>query len=57
MSLTTYRDIAWNAPFYRKLGYSELPHVPETSRLAAIMREEIDAGVAAKPRIAMVKAI
>lgn len=55
ITLTTYRDIAWNAPLYERLGY--VCFEPEAARtgLAEIQQEEADSGYALKPRIAMRK--
>ncbi len=41
VTLSTFRDIPWNAPFYAKLGFRELPetdHGPEMQKLR--MEEE-----------------
>ena len=55
ITLTTYRDVAWNAPFYERFGYEVFE--PEAARadLAAIIREEADSGYAVEPRVAMRK--
>ena len=40
LTLTTYRDVPFNAPFYRTLGFDELPHPgPELSAVRARERE------------------
>lgn len=57
ITLTTFRDVSWNAPFYRALGYVELEPDAAQGDLAAIRQEESDAGYAAKPRIAMIKSV
>jgi len=52
VTLTTFRDVAWNGPFYEKLGFSELYRV--TPGLAAIRQHERDIGDDDfGPRIAM----
>ncbi|HET6876129.1 MAG TPA: GNAT family N-acetyltransferase [Jatrophihabitans sp.] len=43
MTLTTYRDVAWNAPFYAKRGFVELADPPPA--LAAIRARERDLGL------------
>ena len=55
ITLTTYRDVTWNAPFYERLGY--VVFSPDNWRvgLRAVQREEIDLGFARYPRVAMRK--
>ncbi|MDX1648989.1 MAG: GNAT family N-acetyltransferase [Myxococcota bacterium] len=54
VTLTTYRDVAWNAPFYRRLGFRELPEPALGPGLARIRRLERERGLdAAGPRVAM----
>lgn len=57
ITLTTFCDVSWNAPFYRALGYVEFEPDDAQRDLAAVRQEESEAGYAAKPRIAMVKAL
>ena len=57
ITLTTYRDVAWNAPFYRSLGYEEFKPEEDERDLAAVQAEEKEAGYAVKPRIVMKKAL
>ena len=54
VTLTTYRDVAWNAPFYRRLGFCELPTEQWTARLGAVMEEEQRAGFDLRQRVVMV---
>ncbi|MGA3354183.1 MAG: GNAT family N-acetyltransferase [Acidimicrobiales bacterium] len=42
VSLTTFRDVPWNGPFYNKLGFFELQEL--TPGLAAIRQHERDIG-------------
>jgi hypothetical protein len=55
MTLTTYRDVAWNAPFYRRLGYREFAPGPDRPALLALIEKEAKWGFAARPRLAMRK--
>lgn len=55
MTLTTYRDVAWNAPFYRRLGFVEFAPGPERPALLALIEKEATWGSAKRPRIAMRK--
>ncbi|UJR84331.1 GNAT family N-acetyltransferase [Sandaracinus amylolyticus] len=55
LSLTTFRDVPWNAPYYARLGFelrsaSELP-----ADLAAIRRREAELDLDAWPRVVMTK--
>lgn len=53
VSLTTYRSIAWNGPFYRKHGFCEAAHADMTSDLQAILSREISKGANAQDRCVM----
>ena len=55
MTLTTYRDVPWNAPFYRRIGFVDLEPGPERKELRETIGREADWGFAFKPRIAMRK--
>lgn len=55
MTLTTYRDAAWNAPFYRRIGFEEFAPGPDRPALLALIEKEAKWGFAARPRIAMRK--
>jgi len=42
VTLSTFRDIPWNGPFYAKLGFQEVAVADLNPRLATIrMREEL----------------
>lgn len=54
VTLTTFRDVPWNAPFYARLGFRPLCEAELGPELAAIRRREREAGLdAASPRLAM----
>ena len=53
MTLTTYRDVPWNAPFYSRLGFLTFHPDPTRMGLNTIVQEEIDAGFAGQARVAM----
>ena len=56
ITLTTFRDVAWNGPYYQRLGFREL--VELSPRLRAIRQHERDIGDDDfGPRIAMRKEI
>lgn len=53
VTLTTFSDLAWNAPFYERLGFRRLPRRNAGARLSAILRSEAEAGLPARRRCAM----
>lgn len=53
VTLTTYRDIPWNAPFYRRLGFEELVAAELTEALRNVVREEAERGLEPKQRVVM----
>lgn len=56
MTLTTYRDVAWNAPFYARRGFAEIDDLP--AGLAAIRAREQELGLDdVGPRIVMRRAL
>ena len=57
VSLTTYQDIAWNAPFYSSLGFVRCKKSTIPPALALILEREIDHGACAETRCAMVLSV
>jgi GNAT superfamily N-acetyltransferase len=53
VTLTTFRHVPWNAPFYARLGFRELSDDELTPGLAEHLRREADAGFDPEKRIAM----
>lgn len=53
MTLTTFRDLPWNAPFYRSMGFELLDAVQLDPRLAELLAEEARRGLPAIRRCAM----
>jgi GNAT superfamily N-acetyltransferase len=53
LTLTTYRDVPWNAPYYRRLGFIEIPEARLSPGLRAIRDLERTAGLDSWPRVAM----
>jgi hypothetical protein len=51
--LTTDRELPWNAPFYRRHGFAELPPDRLPAPLAARLRLEAEAGFDPARRCAM----
>jgi GNAT superfamily N-acetyltransferase len=53
VTLTTFRDVAFNGPYYASLGFVALNDSECGPELAAIRDNEIDLGLDIAPRIAM----
>ncbi|HEV2567334.1 GNAT family N-acetyltransferase [Sphingomonas sp.] len=53
VTLTTFRDVPWNAPFYARLGFKEVPPRALNARLAGIRAKESRQGLPAERRCAM----
>lgn len=53
VTLTTFSDVAWNAPFYARLGFHRSPRRNMGARLRAVLRREVEAGLPARRRCAM----
>lgn len=47
VTLVTFRDVPWNAPFYRRLGFAESPAAGRRPELAALLDGERRSGLAA----------
>ena len=52
-TLTTYRDVPWNAPFYERIGYQIIAVDARRPELMAIRAEEAAAGFERAARVAM----
>jgi GNAT superfamily N-acetyltransferase len=53
MDLTTFEDVLWNAPFYKKLGFQILPRDQWTPEVNARWQDEKWAGLAIEKRVVM----
>ncbi|QFT78892.1 GNAT family N-acetyltransferase [Erythrobacter sp. THAF29] len=54
LTLTTFRDLPWNAPFYARLGFEEVTALDAHPRLTGELANEIDNGLPAERRCAMI---
>jgi GNAT superfamily N-acetyltransferase len=54
LTLTTFRDLPWNAPFYARLGFDEVTALDAHPRLAGELANEVDDGLPADRRCAMI---
>jgi len=55
LTLTTFRDIPWNAPYYARLGFTELPQGEWGAQLRALVADEASAIPGDHPRVAMIR--
>lgn len=53
MTLTTFRDVPWNAPFYARAGFRELAAAELSPELAELVREEAARGLDPERRVVM----
>jgi predicted N-acetyltransferase YhbS len=53
VTLTTFRDVSWNMPFYARLGFEEVPRAQLSPVLRAILEDEAKRGLAPSRRVAM----
>jgi predicted N-acetyltransferase YhbS len=53
ISLSTFRDLAWNAPFYSKLGFRILDESELSMGFQQIRQQELEAGLPISARVIM----
>ncbi len=53
VTLTTFRDVAWNGPWYERLGFRSLDETELGPELAAVRADERARGIDVAPRVAM----
>lgn len=53
MTLLTFREVAWNGPYYRRLGFVDVPDSDMGPELAALRAHEADLGLDVSIRGAM----
>lgn len=55
LTLTTYRDVPWNAPYYTRLGFAIIEPAELDADLSARRAAETERGMDSMPRVAMRK--
>lgn len=53
LTLTTFAEVPWNAPYYARIGFSPLPEAELTPALRAIRAHEAGLGLDRWPRLCM----
>jgi hypothetical protein len=53
--LTTFSDVPWNAPYYRRLGFRDLPAEEWGSELAERVEQEDESGLDRRARVCLVR--
>ena len=53
LTLTTFRAVTWNLPFYARLGFVEIPSETLRPELAAVVSAEADRGLDPDTRVVM----
>jgi GNAT superfamily N-acetyltransferase len=53
LTLTTFRDVAWNAPYYARQGFEILDEANLSPRLAEVLGHEAEQGLPPERRCAM----
>jgi GNAT superfamily N-acetyltransferase len=56
LTLTAFRDVPWNGPYYQRLGFVEVAPGDVSYDLADVVRHEHKAGLDRWPRVAMRRA-
>lgn len=54
LTLTTFRDLPWNGPFYERRGFEEVTALDAHPRLAGELANEADDGLPTSRRCAMI---
>ncbi|MDP4509430.1 GNAT family N-acetyltransferase [Nonomuraea turcica] len=57
VTLTTYRDVPWNAPWYARHGFTVLPEEEWGPELRALVEHERELGIEVAPRVVMSRAM
>ena len=55
--LSTFKDLPWKAPYYRKLGFAKIPDAILRPALLAIRKEHVERGLDETKRIFMRRAL
>ena len=57
VTLTTFRDVPWNMPFYARLAFEIVPHAQLSRALLAVVEDETRRGLDPTRRVVMRRAL
>ena len=57
LTLTTFADVPWNAPYYRRLGFRAVPDAGIGPGLRDVIAHEAALGLDRRPRVAMIREV
>lgn len=57
LTLTTFRDVPWNGPFYARMGFAPIAGAALSERLRRVLADEAAAGLPVMRRWAMQRAL
>lgn len=57
LTLTTFEQVAWNAPYYARCGFDVIPHERQGAGLREIRAQESRHGLDQWPRVAMIRPV
>jgi len=57
ITLTTFADVPWNAPYYRRLGFAVVPADEQGPELRRVRAHEAAIGLDRWPRVAMARPV
>lgn len=57
LSLSTFRDVPWNAPYYRRLGFVDVADEALTPGMRAIRQEHLERGLDESARVFMARGV
>jgi len=57
LSLTTFRDVPWNGPYYERLGFRYVPDSEWPAELRGVVEGEASRGLASWPRVVMTRKV
>lgn len=55
LSLSTFREVPWNAPYYRRLGFVEVADEALTTGMSSIRKEHLARGLDEAARVFMIR--
>lgn len=57
ITLTSFENVPWNAPYYERIGFVDIAEPQWPSGIAAIVQAERDKGLMAWPRVVMMRTL